>query len=153
VNIDSLIGSYFRRSNRRYMRFADSPAGTCLPSPDPARQYMLYLHIPYCVALCPFCSFHRVKFKRDAAQLYFQALRREIELVTDAGYRFGELYIGGGTPTVLPDDLIRTIELVCDLHQVKHSSVETCQQVICWRAKFRRRASAGNAAIRKIWQR
>jgi hypothetical protein len=46
---------------------------------------------------------------------------------------------------VLPDDLIRTIELVCDLHQVKHSSVEThsvwsaggrCQQVICWRAKF-----------------
>jgi coproporphyrinogen III oxidase-like Fe-S oxidoreductase len=125
VNIDSLIGSYFRRSNRRYMRFADSPAGTCLPSPDPARQYMLYLHIPYCVALCPFCSFHRVKFKRDAAQLYFQALRRAIELVTDAGYRFGELYIGGGTPTVLPDDLIRTIELVCDLHQVKHSSVET----------------------------
>jgi coproporphyrinogen III oxidase-like Fe-S oxidoreductase len=93
VNIDSLIGSYFRRSNRRYMRFADSPAGTCLPSPDPARQYMLYLHIPYCVALCPFCSFHRVKFKRDAAQLYFQALRREIESVTDAGYRFGELYM------------------------------------------------------------
>ena len=125
MNIDSLIGSYFRRSNRRYMRFMDSPAGVCLPSPDPVRQYMLYLHIPYCVALCPFCSFHRVKFKRDAAQQYFQALRREIELATDVGYRFGELYIGGGTPTVLPADLIRTIELVRDLHAIQHISAET----------------------------
>jgi hypothetical protein len=123
VNIDSLIGSYFRRSDGRYMSFTESPAGTQLPSPDPAR------------SLCPFCSFHRVKFKKDSAQQYFQALRREVELVTGAGYRFGELYIGGGTPTVLPDDLIRTIELVCDLHQVKHSSVETTTFcVVCGRS-------------------
>ena len=125
MNIDSLIGSYFRRSNRRYMSFTESPAGTRLPSPNPASQYTLYLHIPYCVVLCPFCSFHRVKFKRDPAKKYFQALRREIRRVTDAGYRFGELYVGGGTPTVLPGELIRTIDLVRELHPVQGISAET----------------------------
>jgi len=125
VIIDSLIGSYFRHSNRRNMNFTESPDGTRLPSPDPASQYTLYLHIPYCGVLCPFCSFHRVKFKRDPAKKYFQALRREIKLVTDAGYRFGELYAGGGTPTVLPGELIRTIDLVRELHPVQGISAET----------------------------
>lgn len=125
MNIDSLIGNYFRRSNRRYMSFFESPAGTQLPPPDSTSQYMLYLHVPYCISLCPFCSFHRVKFQRDPAQHYFQALRREIELVTDAGYQFGELYIGGGTPTVLPDELIRTISLVRRLQPIQGISVET----------------------------
>lgn len=125
LNIDALIGNYFRRSNRRYMKFTESLSGTCLPAPDTASQYMLYLHIPYCVVLCPFCSFHRVEFKRDPAQQYFHALRHEIELATNAGYRFGELYIGGGTPTVLPRDLIRTIDLVRELHPVQRISVET----------------------------
>ena len=107
------------------MRFAESPGGTRLPSPDPASQYMLYLHIPYCISLCPFCSFHRVKLKRDPAQHYFQALRREIELVTGAGFRFGELYVGGGTPTVLPDELIGALDLVRKLHPMQSISVET----------------------------
>jgi coproporphyrinogen III oxidase-like Fe-S oxidoreductase len=107
------------------MNFAESPAGTRLPAPDPASQYTLYLHIPYCLVLCPFCSFHRVKFKRDPAKKYFQALRREIKLVTDAGFRFGELYAGGGTPTVSPGELIQTIDLVRELHPVQGISAET----------------------------
>lgn len=125
VNIDSLIGSYFRRSNRRYLRFTETPGGTCLPAPNADRQYMLYLHIPYCISLCPFCSFHRFKFEKDPATRYFRTLRREIRLATDAGYRFGELYVGGGTPTVLPDELIRTTDLVRELHPVECISVET----------------------------
>lgn len=126
MNIESLIGSYFRRNNRRYLRFTESPTGTGVPSPDFSKQYMLYLHIPYCIALCPFCFFHRFKFREDSAQHYFRALRREIELATDAGYRFGELYVGGGTPTVLPGELIKTVNLVRELHPVQAISVETC---------------------------
>jgi coproporphyrinogen III oxidase-like Fe-S oxidoreductase len=125
VNIDSLIGSYFRYNSRQYLRFTDLPAGTRLPSPDPAKKYMLYLHIPYCISLCPFCSFHRVEFEKSPAQNYFQALRSEIELVTDAGYAFAELYVGGGTPTVLPDELARTLNLIRDLHPVQCISTET----------------------------
>ena len=119
MNIDSLIGSYFRRSNRRYLSFREAPTGTCLPPPEPERQYLLYLHVPYCKALCPFCFFHRFKFRKDQAERYFRALRREIRLATDTGYRFSDIYIGGGTPTVLPAELIRTLDVVRDLHPIR----------------------------------
>ena len=100
--LDSLIGAVVRRLNRRVLKFPDSSKQSRLPAPDPDRNYLLYLHVPYCLVLCPFCSFHRVRFKEPSAKQYFECLRREVEIVSDAGYRFDELYVGGGTPTVLP---------------------------------------------------
>ena len=122
---DLLIGYGIRDISRRYLSFRDSPADVCLPDPDKTRRYLLYLHIPFCVVLCPFCSFHRVEFKRDRAESYFEALRQEIRMATGAGYRFSELYVGGGTPTVLPDELIDTVRLVRNLHPVLRISAET----------------------------
>ncbi len=107
------------------MTFPDAPGDIRLPEPNPERHYLLYLHIPFCVVLCPFCSFHRVQFKEDRARQYFDALRKEIRIATDTGYTFSELYVGGGTPTVLPDELVETIDLVRSLHPVKNISVET----------------------------
>ena len=75
--------------------------------------------------LCPFCSFHRVEFREDRASAYFKALRAEIRLVSELGYRFSEVYVGGGTPTVLPDELAKTLTLVRDLHPVGAMSAET----------------------------
>ena len=112
MNIDALIGMLVRRINEQIM---DLPAATndlVLPRPAPDRRYLLYLHVPYCVVLCPFCSFHRVQFKEGAALKYFDCLRREIEIATELGYVFDEVYIGGGTPTVLPDELQQTIAML-----------------------------------------
>ena len=125
MNIDALITRMLRGINRQVLSLTESPTGTDLPAPAPDRSYLLYLHIPYCVVLCPFCSFHRVEFKRSGAQVYFEALRREIELVSSRGYRFDELYVGGGTPTVMPDELIKTLELLRDRHALSSLSVET----------------------------
>jgi len=96
-----------------------------MPSPEPGTQYLLYLHIPFCIALCPFCSFHRVEFREDRARAYFDALREEIRTATRAGYRFRELYVGGGTPTILPQQLEETILMLRDLHPIQGVSVET----------------------------
>lgn len=123
--LDALIGSIVRRINRQVLKFPKSAEPPQLLRPEAGRHYLLYLHVPYCVVLCPFCSFHRVRFKRDSAGRYFECLRREIEIVSDAGYRFDELYVGGGTPTVLPDDLSRTLRMVRDRHPLKAISVET----------------------------
>ena len=123
--LDALIGAVVRHLNRQVLRFPDSHEQPRLPLPDASRRYLLYLHVPYCVVLCPFCSFHRVRFKQSAAEHYFECLRREVDLVSDAGYHFDELYVGGGTPTVLPDELIRSIELVRSRHAVNTVSVET----------------------------
>ena len=122
---DSLIGNIIARVSSRYLSFGNSPVDVSLPAPEPDRQYLLYLHIPFCVVLCPFCSFHRVEFKEDKTSRYFRMLRQEIRLATDAGFRFNELYVGGGTPTVMPDELTRTVQLVRDLHPVTAVSAET----------------------------
>lgn len=125
MNFDALIGSYVRHYNRHNMIYPVAAAGTPLPSPDSAQRYLLYLHIPYCTVLCPFCSFHRVRYEQGSATEYFERLRREIALATDSGFRFDELYIGGGTPTVSPGELNKTITSVRALHSITGVSVET----------------------------
>lgn len=122
---DPLLTVYIRHLSRRQLTFAAEPAATELPPPAANRRYLLYLHVPFCEVLCPFCSFHRVEFQKNRAHRYFEALRREIRHVTGAGYSFGELYIGGGTPTVLVDELAKTISLLRELHPVERVSVET----------------------------
>jgi coproporphyrinogen III oxidase-like Fe-S oxidoreductase len=125
VNFDTLIGNYVRHYNRRNMNFPHASVGTPLPSPRSGGRYLLYLHIPYCAVLCPFCSFHRVRYDQGSAENYFHSLRREVQLVTDTGFEFDELYIGGGTPTVSPGELIETIGHVRALHPIVGISVET----------------------------
>ena len=125
MNVDPLIGSFLRHINRQVLNLTESPTGTRLPDPHADRNYLLYLHIPYCVVLCPFCSFHRVEFKREKTEGYFAGLRREIAHVSERGYRFDELYVGGGTPTVMPGELIATLELLRRLHDLGDISVET----------------------------
>ena len=64
-------------------------------------------------------------FKEDLARDYFHALRREISLYKSRGYEFKALYVGGGTPTVLVDELQRTLELIQETYNVSEISVET----------------------------
>ncbi len=123
--IEALVGRLIQAASHRYLRFDNTEDATTLPDPKLTGSYLLYLHIPFCVTLCPFCSFHRVEFKAARAMTYFEALQREIRRVTETGYKFGEVYIGGGTPTVMPLELVRTLEIVRDLHDVTRISVET----------------------------
>jgi coproporphyrinogen III oxidase-like Fe-S oxidoreductase len=107
------------------MRFGENSQVLRPPRPAPDRQYLLYLHVPFCVVLCPFCSFHRVEFQQDRATRYFHGLRSELHQAGQAGFRFSELYVGGGTPTVLPEELIETIRLARDQHPLTRVSIET----------------------------
>lgn len=100
-------------------------ATTTLPAPEPGSRHLLYLHIPFCETLCPFCPFHRVKADPAEIRKYFAHLRREIELVGDMGYSFDEMYVGGGTPTVSPEELLATLATVKHVHPVANVSVET----------------------------
>lgn len=123
--IDAAFEKIIRRFNGFALKFPDSRRAIALPRGDPGKRYLLYLHIPYCESLCPFCSFHRVAFRADSASRYFINLRREIRHVTNMGYAFDELYVGGGTPTVLPGELVATINELRKEHSIKSVSVET----------------------------
>ena len=82
-----------------------------IPGPVPGQRYMLYMHVPFCERLCPYCSFNRFPFAEDRARPYFANMRREMLMLKDLGYDFDSVYIGGGTPTIMLDELCETIDL------------------------------------------
>ena len=123
--IETLLGAYFRRATKAHLKFGAESSAAETPAPAPGRKYLLYIHIPFCESLCPFCSFHRVQLRRDKAARYFRALRKEIELYHAAGFDFVSAYVGGGTPTVMPEELVETLELMRSLFSIKEISVET----------------------------
>ena len=96
-----------------------------LPKPTHRGGYLLYAHVPFCHRLCPYCSFNRFPFQQDAATRYFHAMREEMRMVADLGYGFSSMYIGGGTPTVIPEELALTIDLARELFDVGEVSTET----------------------------
>ena len=96
-----------------------------LPRPHSEKTYMLYAHVPFCVSLCPYCSFNRFPFDEKKARKYFGELRDEIHMLAEEGYDFESMYIGGGTPTILPDELAETIRLAKSLFSIRDVSAET----------------------------
>jgi len=121
--IDRLLVGLFRLRTRGLLRLGG--AGGPPPPPPASGAVELYVHIPFCAALCPFCSFHRVLHCPAQSARYFAALHAEIRLYHAAGYRFTGVYVGGGTPTLEPAPLLATLDLVRALFPVRTVSVET----------------------------
>ena len=96
-----------------------------IPGLKPGQPYMLYAHIPFCERLCPYCSFNRFPFSEKRAVPYFKNLRRELMMVKELGYDFDSLYIGGGTPTIMLDELCDFIDLAKREFSIKEVSCET----------------------------
>jgi len=95
------------------------------PKPVFGQRYMLYAHVPFCERLCPYCSFNRFPFHEKQAVSYFESLRREMQMLKKQGYDFESLYIGGGTPTIMIDELCETIDLARESFSIKEVSTET----------------------------
>jgi coproporphyrinogen III oxidase-like Fe-S oxidoreductase len=66
-----------------------------------------------------------VRYNESKTHRYFEALRREIQIYHDAGFRFSDVYVGGGTPTVDTNELVATLELLRRLSPVRAVSIET----------------------------
>jgi oxygen-independent coproporphyrinogen-3 oxidase len=67
----------------------------------------LYIHIPFCKSLCPYCPYNRVLYDPELVAPYVQAMHDEIESYCRSlgDIEIGSIYIGGGTPTTLIDEL------------------------------------------------
>ncbi len=127
VLAETLLSRLMGRAMRRILAFEPAPPagpGTLPPSGD-GRARLLYLHIPFCRTLCPYCSFNRVQLDVPLARRYFRSLKREARLYRERGHRFDSVYVGGGTPTILPEELGSVLELVRDLWPIRRISVET----------------------------
>jgi oxygen-independent coproporphyrinogen-3 oxidase len=74
----------------------------------------LYVHVPFCSAICNYCNFNRGLFDAPLKARYVEALLTEIRT---AGGEFGlkadTIYFGGGTPSLLEPIEIRQIVNAC----------------------------------------
>jgi coproporphyrinogen III oxidase-like Fe-S oxidoreductase len=113
-----------RRKNARCLQFSPTTTLT-IPRKTGNVPTGLYIHVPFCEELCPYCSFNRVEFQEGLARRYFDALRKEILMYKDLGYNFQALYVGGGTPTVSIAELASTIRLIRKTYEISEISVET----------------------------
>lgn len=93
-------------------------------------QWGLYLHVPFCRQICPYCPYNKELLCEDAAARYVDAVKQEIEwyagIVGDRPVT--SLYIGGGTPTTMLniglgdmlDEIHRRFNVRCDIHMESH---------------------------------
>ena len=73
-------------------------------------QLGLYLHIPFCAAICHYCNFNRGLLDEALKLEYVSALEREIVHAGD-GTSADTIYLGGGTPSLLdPAEVARLID-------------------------------------------
>lgn len=89
------------------------------------KKRLLYLHIPFCFSFCSYCTFHKFIFDEETAKTYFDLLKKEMQLISENGYNFSAMYIGGGTPTVLPQKLGGLIEYAKELFDIEEVSCES----------------------------
>ncbi len=97
-----------------------APGHTAPPAPvlPPAG---LYIHVPFCISLCPYCDFvvypgAAARGARSRVDAFVRALLAEIGLRADAWDSDGaarppldSVYLGGGTPSLLPAEAIHGI--------------------------------------------
>jgi oxygen-independent coproporphyrinogen III oxidase len=82
------------------------------PSPSDA-PVGIYIHIPFCAHICPYCDFNTYAGKDDFIPRYVEAIARELHMragETD-GRPAATVYLGGGTPSLLePAQVVRILE-------------------------------------------
>ncbi|PUE30121.1 oxygen-independent coproporphyrinogen III oxidase [Limnohabitans sp. JirII-29] len=73
----------------------------------------LYIHIPFCEALCYYCACNKIITKHhERGAEYLRYLEREVALNVahlGAGQTVSQLHLGGGSPTFLSDDELRAL--------------------------------------------
>src|SRR5438552_13992562 len=78
----------------------------------------LYLHIPFCQAICSYCNFNRGLLNVELRRRYVDALETEIRSVSGKS-RADTIFFGGGTPSLLePDEVRRLIDVCRDTYAV-----------------------------------
>ena len=93
-------------------------------------EFGLYLHIPFCRQICPYCPYNKEIYHPQAAERYAAAVKKEIDIYSELiGNRpVTSFYIGGGTPTTMLytgldcilEHVFEVFNMQCDVHMESH---------------------------------
>ena len=87
----------------------------------------IYVHIPFCLRKCFYCDFCSTAADAQTQTAYVDALCQEIDEAAPCARSVDTLFIGGGTPSILPP---RAIESVLNALSRKYSFAEGCEVTI-----------------------
>lgn len=76
--------------------------------------YGIYIHIPFCIKKCFYCDFTSYTGRPDIYEKYISSLISEMS--GHSGTKADTVFIGGGTPTVLPANLLE--KLLSSVHSI-----------------------------------
>ena len=66
----------------------------------------LYIHVPFCISVCPYCDFAVTIAGEERRRGWIDGVVREAAMYSDIGLGFDTVYLGGGTPSSLhPEQL------------------------------------------------
>jgi oxygen-independent coproporphyrinogen-3 oxidase len=87
----------------------------------------LYVHIPFCLRKCCYCDFYSISdFSQTSG--FLAALKREMQMNSGSPLVFDTIYIGGGTPSVLPPEAIgQIIETACRYFSIASDAEKTLE--------------------------
>ena len=93
----------------------------------------LYIHVPVCAKICDYCDFHAFSAPEWLQLEYLNLISREMSAFAEGHpgvfSRVDTLYIGGGTPSVLPEGRLEELFGIIagcgvDLHALKEATME-----------------------------
>jgi len=80
----------------------------------------LYIHIPFCARKCIYCDFLSIRFDERTSSDYADALCIELELKKGLAGELKTVFLGGGTPSILPEkDLGKIFKCIYDNYRIK----------------------------------
>ncbi len=89
----------------------------------------LYIHIPFCDQICSYCDFTKMVANQEIKEKYINALIQELKHYKEYYKDLKTIYIGGGTPSSLENDLLEKllieINSIIDISYIEEYSIET----------------------------
>jgi oxygen-independent coproporphyrinogen-3 oxidase len=73
----------------------------------------LYIHIPFCAAICNYCNFNRGLLDEAVKRQYVESLVQEIRRAPERGAAVDSIFFGGGTPSLLSSSELSVILRAC----------------------------------------
>ncbi len=85
----------------------------------------VYIHVPFCLRKCSYCSFFSVEFSKEASNRFVDYLLKEINLFKQKYSILPKtIYFGGGTPSLFTSDQINLITSQFDISQTEEITLE-----------------------------
>ena len=95
---------------------------------EPLAPAGIYVHIPFCAAICNYCNFNRGLHQEGLRQRYVDALVADIRRSADPTVQADTIFFGGGTPSLLePAELGRIIQACQDSFAIGSGSEITVE--------------------------